>query len=294
MNKGITVKGTQEFLGVNIPVIEGGFGEGKKAILAKTIAEIHGQPLKKINQLINDNISEFEFGVDILDLKSGYLESTEFLKDNNLYSNQAIANSSTIYLLSEQGYFALVTLMRNKKAKEIRKQLRREYFAMREIIQNEIPNLLLAIYNGGQEGIVASKKLTEIEIQKATKKLTEKIEQDKPLVDFAGTIAESSDSVDMGTFAKLIKDEQVFDKGRNKLFEWLRDNEYLTKKKINGSFVNEPYQRYIEQGLFEIKEYVVTTPYGEKIKTKTLVTGKGQIYFVEKLRKIKERTLTNN
>ena len=152
-------------------------------------------------------------------------------------------------------------------------------------LNDEMGELLKEIYNGGQGAVVASKRLTEIEIGKATKELTDKIEQDKPLVDFADSVAESSDSIDMGTFAKLIKEEEVFNKGRNKLFEWLRENGYISKKKVKGQFTNEPYQKYIDQGLFEIKEIVIKTPYGDKIKTKTLVTGKGQIYFVEKLRK---------
>ena len=156
-------------------------------------------------------------------------------------------------------------------------------------LKDEMGELLKEIYNGGQRAVVASKRLTEIEIEKATKELTDKIEQDKPLVDFADSVAESSDSIDMGTFAKLIKEEEVFDKGRNKLFEWLRENGYISKKKVKGQFTNEPYQKYIDQGLFEIKEIVIKTPYGDKIKTKTLVTGKGQIYFVEKLRKTIEK-----
>ena len=69
----LIVKGTQEFLGKEIPVIEGGFGEGQKTILVKTVAEIHGMPLSKVNQLINNNIDEFEEGIDILDLKSNEL-----------------------------------------------------------------------------------------------------------------------------------------------------------------------------------------------------------------------------
>ena len=62
----------------------------------------------------------------------------------------------------------LVGFMRTKRAKEIRKQLRREYFAMREVIKSDEQlkaQLLLSIYNGGQEGIVASKQLTEMEVQ---------------------------------------------------------------------------------------------------------------------------------
>ena len=62
--KELMVKGTKEFLGMEIPVIEGGFGKDQKVILAKTIAEIHGMKLFKVNELINNNIEEFENGVD--------------------------------------------------------------------------------------------------------------------------------------------------------------------------------------------------------------------------------------
>lgn len=171
----LKVNGTQKFMGIDIPIVEGGFGEDQKVILAKTIAEIHNQPLKKINQLIKDNIEEFEIGVDLLDLKSGYLESTEFLKV--IMNKQSISNSTNIYLLSEQGYMLLVGFMKTEKAKEIRKKLRREYFTMRKVI-NSTEQLkatyLLAIYNGGQDAVTASKKLTEIEVEEAKKPLIEK------------------------------------------------------------------------------------------------------------------------
>ena len=171
----LKVNGTQKFMGIDIPIVEGGFGKDQKVILAKTVAEIHNQPLKKINQLIKDNIEEFEIGVDLLDLKSGYLESTEFLK--GIMNKQSISNSTNIYLLSEQGYMLLVGFMKTDKAKEIRKKLRREYFTMRKVI-NSTEQLkatyLLAIYNGGQDAVTASKKLTEIEVEEAKKPLIEK------------------------------------------------------------------------------------------------------------------------
>ena len=171
----LKVNGTQKFMGIDIPIVEGGFGKDQKVILAKTVAEIHNQPLKKINQLIKDNIEEFEIGVDLLDLKSGYLESTEFLK--GIMNKQSISNSTNIYLLSQQGYMLLVGFMKTDKAKEIRKKLRREYFTMRKVI-NSTEQLkatyLLAIYNGGQDAVTASKKLTEIEVEEAKKPLIEK------------------------------------------------------------------------------------------------------------------------
>ena len=171
----LKVNGTQKFMGIDIPIVEGGFGKDQKVILAKTVAEIHNQPLKKINQLIKDNIEEFEIGVDLLDLKSGYLESTEFLK--GIMNKQSISNSTNIYLLSEQVYMLLVGFMKTDKAKEIRKKLRREYFTMRKVI-NSTEQLkatyLLTIYNGGQDAVIASKKLTEIEVEEAKKPLIEK------------------------------------------------------------------------------------------------------------------------
>ncbi|AAL96796.1 ORF6N domain-containing protein [Clostridium perfringens] len=131
----LVLKEKQEFIGIQIPVIEGGFGENQKVILGKTIAEIHELRLDKINSLINNNLEEFEEGIDILDLKNSNLTEVSLLELG--FTKQTIANSKNIYLLSEQGYMALVGLMRTDKAKEIRRKLRREYFAMKaEIKEN--------------------------------------------------------------------------------------------------------------------------------------------------------------
>ena len=133
-------------------------------------------------------------------------------------------------------------------------------------------NLLLSIYEGGQNAIIASKQLAELE----KKPLLDKIEKDKPKVTFADSIIESSDTIDISKLAKLVKDEDI-PLGRNKLFEWLRNEGYLMKD-------NVPYQKYIDLKIFEIKEYTYKTPYGTKLGTKTLVTPKGQIYIIEKLK----------
>ena len=65
----IDVKGTQEFMGKEIPVVEGGFGEGKRCLTDKTIAEIHNQPIPEIRRRINDNVKRFKTDIDIIDLK---------------------------------------------------------------------------------------------------------------------------------------------------------------------------------------------------------------------------------
>lgn len=145
---------TQEFMGMDIPVVYGGFGSDQKVILAKTVAHIHGVETKYINKLINENRNEFDDGIDILDLKNkgSYQEPLKSLG----FTSRQISNYNNIYLLSEQGYMALVQLMRTEKAKDIRKKLRREYFAMRQVIssnENMKAQLLLAMYNGGSGAI---------------------------------------------------------------------------------------------------------------------------------------------
>lgn len=274
MENEIIVKGSQNFMGINIPIIEGGFGERCKAILAKTIADVHGVRLNDIQDLINQNIDEFEFGVDILDLCNENFK-TDAVGLGFITSNR----QKHCYLLSEQGYMLLVGFMKTEKAKEIRKNLRREYFAMREIINSNEQlkaQLLLEIYNGGQNAVIASKQLTDMEVEKATTPLIKKIEEDKPYTEFAKHVTESSDTVDVGEFAKIVKNENI-NIGRNRLFEWLRNNKYLM---VN----NTPYQKYLENEYFKVKEVIKTTAYGVKTFPKTLITGKGQVALVERLR----------
>lgn len=106
----IKINGTQKFMGIDIPVVEGGFGENCKVILTKTIAEIHEMKVKDVNKLINSNIDEFEFGVDILDLKTG--DYKEPVLQNGILTKAEYGNSNNVYLLSEQGYMLLVGFMK--------------------------------------------------------------------------------------------------------------------------------------------------------------------------------------
>ena len=171
----LKVNGTQKFMGIDIPIVEGGFGDSCKVILTKTIAEIHEMKVKEVNKLINSNIDEFEFGVDIIDLKTG--DYKEPVLESGILTRAEYGNSNNIYLLSEQGYMLLVGFMKTEKAKEVRKKLRREYFSMRQIINSNEQlkaTYLLTIYNGGQDAVIASKKLTEIEVEEAKKPLIEK------------------------------------------------------------------------------------------------------------------------
>lgn len=120
--------------------IEGGFGEGKKSMLVKDIAEIHQSTVKRINELINRNKARFKEEIDIIDL----LSSKNFkvvLNDLN-FSTKTISNSNNIYLLSERGYSKLLKILEDDTAWEIYDQLVDNYFAMRQSIQSENKALL--------------------------------------------------------------------------------------------------------------------------------------------------------
>lgn len=122
------------------------------------------------------------------------------------------------------------------------------------------------------------KLATELKKEKEARILAETtIEEQKPLVEFADKVSNTSSLIDMNTMAKLLHDENI-NIGRNKLFKWLRVNDILMDN-------NAPYQKYVNGGYFEVKEYTYDTPYGSKVGIKTYVTGKGQIYITEKLRK---------
>lgn len=103
------------------------------------------------------------------------------------------------------------------------------------------------------------------------------IEQQKPLVGFAKQVGDSKNTIDIGQLAKLAQDEHI-KIGRNRLFVWLRNKKILDHK-------NLPYQQYIDRGYFEVIEVPRDTPYGVISFQQTRVTGTGQIYIVEKLRK---------
>ncbi len=135
-NIGKQTIGQYEFTG-----IEGGFGEGKKAMLVKDIAEIHGRPVKAINQSIERQIKRFKTEVDILDLKSNNFAVT--LSD--LGFNQGQINASKhIYLLSERGYSKLLKILEDDKAWEVYEELVDNYFSMRAE-QKRLPSTREAI-----------------------------------------------------------------------------------------------------------------------------------------------------
>ena len=105
--------------------------------------------------------------------------------------------------------------------------------------------------------------------------LAEQIQRDKPFTEFGSAIAASSDAILVGEFAKLARNNGVVI-GQNRLFRWLRENGYLMDD-------NKPYQKYVDQGLFVMRESSITTIKGNMVRTTTLITGKGQMVLMNRL-----------
>lgn len=115
--------------------------------------------------------------------------------------------------------------------------------------------------------------------------LAEQLEQQKPKVLFAESVETSKNSVLINELSKILK-QNGYDIGQNRLFDKLRNDGYLIKQK--GQNWNLPTQKSMEMGLFEVKKTVVNKPDGTVItRPTTKVTGKGQIYFVNKFLKEK-------
>lgn len=199
-------------------------------------------------------------------------------------------------VINESGLYALLFQMQPKKAKGvshndslIEERIKKLNRFKKWVTSEVLPSIRKSGgYIAGQEQmtdaelmakalLVAQRQIEQrnaiIEQQRA------KIEADKPKTIFADAVSTSKTSILIGDLAKLIC-QNGYQIGQKRLFEWMRENGYLIK---GGSSYNMPAQRYIEQGLFEVKESTIQNPDGSVRITRTpKVKGKGQVYFVNK------------
>lgn len=116
---------------------------------------------------------------------------------------------------------------------------------------------------------------------KVISRLQNQVIEMKPKALFADSVAQSTNSILIGEFAKLISDE-TFKIGQNKLFDWFRTNNYLCS---TGSKYNQPCQKYIDNGYFETIERTISNPNGStRITITTKVTGLGQVKLTSKIK----------
>lgn len=129
----LQVIGRRPFMGKEIPIVLGGFGENKKSITDKMIGLLHDVKPYHIRELIERNNGRFIENEDMITLKSNIVPSEVVTLCSQLgYTQFEITRSNKLYILSERGYLKLVKIMDNEKAWEIYNNLLDEYFYMRE------------------------------------------------------------------------------------------------------------------------------------------------------------------
>lgn len=188
------------------------------------------------------------------------------------------ANNQTrpCYQITKKGCEFIAHKLTGIKGTEFTARYIERFHDMEQLIADHIPQgkelLALAV-------LEANKTIEELENKNTA--LIEDNQRMKPKEVFADAVTESDTSILIGELAKILRQNGV-KTGQNKLFQWMRNNGYLIKRK--GSDWNMPTQRTMDMGLFEIKETVINHPNGStKINKTPKVTGKGQQYFINKL-----------
>ena len=187
-------------------------------------------------------------------------------------------------IISEPGLYSLILRSRKPEAKAFKRWITHEVIpAIRRTGgymsagQNDTPESIMA-----RAVLIAQDTITRL--KERTAALETQAEVDRPKVVFADSIEVSKSTILVGELAKLIKQSTQYDIGQKRMFDWLRDNGFLHKR---GSDRNMPTQKSMDMGLIVIKEGSRIGSSGESHITKTpKVTGKGQIYFVNRFREI--------
>ena len=188
-------------------------------------------------------------------------------KDYTLYQKVHPQNKQEIidYLMKISMAKEISMLQRNEKGKEARM-----YFIKCEEAWNcdeAIVSRALSIQN---KRILEYKEKIDV--------LERKIDSDAQRVSFAETIEKSSDCLLVREFSKVIANEGI-NLGEKKLYKWFREKGFILKNST------EPTQRAVTMGLFKVAERVVKAVTKDIVTKTTRITGKGQIYFLELLKK---------
>lgn len=241
------------------------------------IFNFRGQDVRTV--IINNE--PYFVGKDVAEIL-GYTNSRQALKNHVDEDDKGVSKCDTpggkqdLVIINESGMYSLVLSSKLPQAKEFKRWVTSEVlptirkhgmFATDELLDN--PDFAIAT-------------LQKLKEEREAKKLLEAtIEEQKPKVIFANAVSASHTSILVGEFAKLMRQNGV-NMGQNRMFVWLRENGYLINRK--GSDKNMPTQKSMELGLFEIKETTINHSDGHISINKTpKITGKGQLYFADKL-----------
>ena len=233
-----------------------------------------------VRTLLRDNEPYF-VGKDVAEIL-GYSNPRDALSKHVDSDDKGVAKCDTLggtqqtTIINESGLYSLILSSKLPKAKEFK------HWVTSEVLPT-IRKHGAYMTDAKAAAIVTDKGSLADLLQQAAEQLKRKdiqIEQMKPKALFADAVSTSDTPILVGELAKILHQNGV-SMGQNRMFRWLRDNGYLISRK--GSDYNMPTQRAMELGLFKIKENAITHSDGHVTITKTpKVTGKGQVYFVNK------------
>lgn len=198
----------------------------------------------------------------------GFVENEDFTSvlSGTVVNNGAIRELQDYNLTVDMAKH-ICLMSRTEKGKEIR-----QYFIDLEKAWNTPERIMERALQFANKSLERFKAENEYLISENTRM--------KPKEIFADAVLTSHTSILIGDLAKLLKQNGV-ETGQKRLFEWMRENGYLIKRK--GTDWNMPTQKSMEMELFEVKESTVNNPDGSvRISKTTKVTGKGQQYFINK------------
>ena len=200
------------------------------------------------------------------------------------YDTPTTSGVQTMTFVNESGLYSLIFGSKLESAKQFKKWVTSDVlpsirkhgmYATEATIESILQDpesaikLLEAIKKERKERLAAQQQVEKLEAQAI---------EDKPKIIYADAVKGSTSSCLIGELAKMIA-QNGYPIGEKRLFQWMRENHYLCSY---GERFNQPYQQYIEQGLFTMKQNVFSVDGEMRTRNTTKVTGKGQIYFINK------------
>lgn len=234
----------------------------ERVLTTEQLAQAYECDTHSIQKNFNSNKDRFEEGKHYYKLDGEELKNFKASLGSSPIVN-SLKFTSQLILWTRRGASRHSKMLGTDRAWEMFDALEENYF-------NPRPKALTPAEQMAQGLLAAQKLLAEKD---------KRIEEMRPKEIFADAVTASKTSILIGGLAKLIKQQGV-DIGQKRLFAWLRENGFLIK---SGTEKNMPTQRAMEMNLFEVKEGSYVDGNGvNRITRTTKVTGKGQVYFVNK------------
>ena len=217
-----------------------------------TARELHAflEVKSRFNDWVKNRINECRF-----------IENQDFV---TLTKNLVSGGQQTEYFLTLDAAKHFAMLERNERGFEAR-----QYFIDCEKRAQAVPQIPQTLSE-------ALRLAADLADEKAA--LLEEQQRNAPKVAFAEAVGNANDTILIRDLAKVLKQNGI-DMGEKRLFAWLRANGYLTLQHM-------PMQRAMDMGLFWVSESVIALPDGDRVRLTTRVTGKGQMYFLDKFKRM--------